>query len=299
MYFLKKYRRGVLNRYYKEMPLFERFTKDLSEGAADLRAYLKQGFKRKAILAYPHFPSRGSTLYKIARALDMGITNHPGRKFQYVVYWEYLTFREEFALVEKLRAKYPVINLHNRDISKERVDRIHQQIFGYNTKIDPLQYQGRAVRKSDINAIHNYAVVNCPIYKTEPGDFYQILINNEVENGTKVEDIRVPIIGGTLDFVYLKHRDIKVRFKNPIYCKPTPIQELLSAAEIKQIEAMASAMHLEFGEMDVLRNRDDGQIYVIDVNNTPQGPPGGISKEDARWAVNRMAEFFQNRLLQP
>ena len=295
MYFLKPFKRGILNKYHKKMPLFERFTKDLSEAALYLSNTFKNGFKTKTMLCYPHFPSRGSTIYKIAKILGYNVTNKPSRSFNHVVYWEYLTFREEFALMDKLSAEFEVVNLHNRDISKERVDRIHQEIFGYNTRIDPTQYQGKAVRKSDINAIHNYAVIECPIVETQTGDFYQILINNEVENGTRVEDIRVPVIKGTLDFVYLKHRDIKVRFKNPIYCKPTPIEKLLSQYEIDLLNQFIERFQLDYGEMDVLRNRDDGKIYVIDVNNTPQGPPSGITPKDAEWALNKMAQTYAQR----
>lgn len=297
MYFLSKYKRGILNKYHREMPPFERFTKDLSEAVLMVKQWFKNGLKSKSILCYPHFPSRGSTIYKIAKNLGYTVTNKPNRPFERVVYWEYLTFREEYQLVEKLNKDYQVINLHNRDISKERVDRIHQQVFGYNTKIDPTQYRGRAVRKSDINAIHNYQVIECPIDRIGPGDFYQMLINNEVENGTRVEDIRVPVIKGTIDFVYLKHRSINERFKNPIYCKPRPIGELLSKDEIVNLNTFIAEFALEFGEMDVLRNRDDGKIYVIDVNNTPQGPPSGISKNDSLWAIQKMAETFEQRFI--
>lgn len=297
MYFLPKYKRGILNRYHKEMPPIERFTKDVSEGVLYLKNLVNNGFSNKTILCYPHFPSRNSTLYKIAKQLGYNVSNKPGRNFQMVMYWEYLTFRKEYELVEKLALDYKVVNLHNRDISKERVDKIHQEVFGYNTKIDPTTFTGKAVRKSDINAIHNYQVIECPIVQKQAGDFYQILINNEVENGTRVEDIRVPVIKGTLDFVYLKHRAISQRFKNPIYCKPMPIEKLLSPEEIKLLNHFIKKFDLDFGEMDVLRNRDDGKIYVIDVNNTPQGPPSGISKEDSAWAIGEMARVFKERLI--
>ncbi len=296
MYFLPPYRRGILNRYHKQMPLLERFTKDLSEAWRWWRNRQKWGESR-GILAHPHFPSRGSTLYKIARELGYNVSNKPTRTFELVVAWEYLTFREEYQVAEKLSGQYRVLNLYNRDISKARVDQLHQEVFGYRTEIDPLTFQGKAVRKSDINAIHNYAVIDCPLTEREEGSFYQILINNEVENGTKVEDIRVPIIGGTISFAYRKHRDIAVRFKNPIFCRPEPIESLLSSAEIAQVNRLAESFRLDFGEMDVLRNRDDGRIYVIDVNNTPQGPPSGISPSDAQWAIKEMARHFAQAFL--
>ena len=33
-------------------------------------------------------------------------------------------------------------------------------------------------------------------------------------------------------------------------------------------------MKVEYAELDVLRNRDNGKIYVVDVNDTPGAPPG-------------------------
>lgn len=288
--------RGFLNRYYRGMPWLERILKDLSEGIYRLGLWLRKG-KVSFIYAYPHFPSRGATLYKIARHLDLAITNRPPSRPVALVHWEYLTFQEEFADLARYAPLQDVINGKVKDISKERVDRIHQEIFGYATRIDPVRYQGKAVQKSDINALHNYAVLDCPIAERQEGAFYQILINNEVHEGTRVEDIRVPIIKGTLPFAYLKHRDIKVRFKNPIYCKPLPIEELLSAEEITLINAYAKRFGLDFGEMDVLRNRDDGRIYIIDVNTTSQGPPSGISEADSDWAIDQMAQAFSQRCL--
>jgi hypothetical protein len=297
MYFLPAYRRGIFNRYHKKMPLFERFTKDFAQAFLWIRNYFKSGFKRRTILAYPHFPSRGSMLYKMAKELGWNITNKPSRKFEAVIYWEYATFREEFALMEQLASDFRVINLYHRDISKEKVDALKHEIFGYRTRIDPTQYQGKAVEKSDINALHNYEVIDCPITERKPGCFYQVLINNEVENGTKVQDIRVPVIGGLLDFVYIKHRAINDRFKNPIYCKPTPIKEVLSKKEIELLQRYIQSYQLDFGEMDVLRDQNSGKIFVIDVNNTPQGPPSGISAEDARWVIHHQATIFKKRLL--
>ena len=39
--------------------------------------------------------------------------------------------------------------------------------------------------------------------------------------------------------------------------------------------------------------KDDGKIYVVDVNNTPQGPPKNISKKEGVKAISQMAERFK------
>src|SRR3954454_7156229 len=39
--------------------------------------------------------------------------------------------------------------------------------------------------------------------------------------------------------------------------------------EVRQILAFARAMGVDYGEFDILRDRSDGRIYVVDVNKTP------------------------------
>lgn len=171
-------RRGFLNRYHRQMPWLERILKDLSEAWYRLRLWLQKG-AISYVFVHPHFPSRGATLYKIAKRLDLVLTNRPPRKARAAVHWEYLTFQQEFTALEAFTSPENIVNGKVQDISKERVDRLHQEVFGYRTRIDPLTFQGKAVQKSDINALHNYAVVDCPIAERQKGAFYQILINNE------------------------------------------------------------------------------------------------------------------------
>ena len=58
MYFLPKYRRGIKNKYRKGMPVFEMLTKDLGYAFTETLNYLKNGFRQKTIVAFPHYPSR-------------------------------------------------------------------------------------------------------------------------------------------------------------------------------------------------------------------------------------------------
>ena len=297
MYFIPKFNRGIFNRYHRKMHWTERLTKDMSFAFQWLVNFIAQGFRSGTILCYPHYPSRGSALYKMAKHLHYNITNNPKFSFDIAVYWEYLTYREEYHYLESIAYRTKVVNLYSRDISKTKVDEVFLEVFGYSTKIDPTEYEGKAVCKSDINAIHNYYVIECPIEEKPAEDaFYQVLINNEVEND-RVEDIRIPIVKGTLKNCYLKHRQLGNRFKNPIYTKITPIGELLSDREIALINRMAEKMHLELGEIDALRNRDDGKLYIIDVNNTPQGPPSGISRQEGKQTIRELAAAFEERVL--
>jgi len=296
MYFLPKYRRGILNRYHRKMPLSERITKDIGEATLYLIRALRHGFRSRTILCHPHFPSRGSTFYKMAHYLGYNVTNLPSRRHELAVYWEYGTYREEYALLEQLAGAKRVLNLHNRDISKRHVDAVHQEIFGYNTSVDPLRHEGPAVEKSDLNAIKNYRVVQCPLEAAQEGAFYQVLIDNQVDDKS-VEDIRLAIVGGTLATAWLKYRRLDNRFTSTFYTRAVPINEVLSETEIRKVNAFAQAMHLELGELDALRNRADQKLYVIDVNNTPIGPPPGFSKAEGRAFIAEQAEAFARRYL--
>jgi hypothetical protein len=56
-------------------------------------------------------------------------------------------------------------------------------------------------------------------------------------------------------------------------------------------------MRLDFGELDVLRDRHDGRIYVVDVNRTPWGPPRTLGTRGALRAIDLVAEAFHDAFL--
>jgi hypothetical protein len=295
MYFIPKYKRGIFNRYHKQMPVFERFTKDMSHLFISIKNWIKNGFTNKTLLVHPHYPSRGSTIYKVAKELGLNVSNKPSSSVVLAVYWEYLTFREEYHLLENQR-KWKVVNLHSRDISKKYVDEVFESIFGYCTTIDPLTYTGKIVRKNDINATHDGVVLQGPLNESDPAFIYQILIDNTEED--VLVDIRVPVVGGLIDFVYLKHRPaveqfygkaVKSRIKSP--------EELLSKKEIELLNTFCKKLQLDYGELDVLRDNQSGKIYVVDVNNTSQGPPPSMLPGEDTRAIQKMANQFKRAFL--
>lgn len=278
------------------MDLSEMILKDINYAFLKWKNFVRNGLKHRNMLFYPHYPSRGSTLYKMANMLGYNVSNKPKRKVDFAVFWEYLTFRKEFDYLEGITEHVKVLNLQSRDISKVYVEKIQQQIFGYGTFIDPLTFEGVCVQKNDINATHDGKVIQCPIDKTEEGFIYQILIDN-TDTGNRTKDIRVPIINGTIEFVYIKHRDINVRFKNPISSQPVKIEEALSKDEISKLNSLCREMNLEYGELDVLRDNTNGLIYVVDVNNTPQGPPDSTPKKEKTYVLNVMSKEFKKVFL--
>ncbi len=173
------------------------------------------------------------------------------------------------------------------DISKRRVDEAQRSAFGYGASLDPTQHVGPAVRKSEINGVHDGAIVVCPLLPQDDA-VYQRLINNECDDGM-VEDLRVVIAGSAIPVVYRKRRRAAVRFTNANAETLVESPSIFAGAERESLLAVARDVGLDFGELDVLRDTD-GRLYVVDVNKTPIGPPNGLDRRAGRRAMVTIAE---------
>jgi hypothetical protein len=146
--------------------------------------------------------------------------------------------------------------------------------------------------------MHDGELVECPAAGTRCDVVYQKLINNCV--GDEVLDIRVPVINGELPFVYLKHRSLRYRFSNRnARVAMASVDSVFTDDETARIKEFVEKLGLDFGELDVLRDVDDGMIYIVDVNNTPCGPPNRLAKADSARAIEILSktfdtEFFAN-----
>ena len=170
----------------------------------------------------------------------------------------------------KQHVSSPSINAHIADISKTHVADVFEQIFGYSVGVDPMTYDGRAVQKSDTNATHAGQIVNCPLNEAElvQGCVYQKLIDS-TPNGLQSEEMRVAYVGGEIPAVFYKFKDLEKRFST-VYARVDvrEAKDVFSVDEIKMLNQFCAAMGLDFGALDVLRDKNDGRIYVIDVNKT-------------------------------
>jgi hypothetical protein len=246
---------------------------------------------RKWVLFRPEVPARGHAMYKICLQLGYRITSDRTRPFAIAMRWSDTTFAPDDEVLSRLADGHLVLNLACQDTSKARVADTFARVFGYTLAVDPRVYQGKCVRKSDRNAQHDGSIVDAP-RDPEPGFVYQRLIDNEVEGGL-VQDMRMPVIGRQIPFVYLKYRPTEIRFKNRnIRVELARVDEVLSRQEAVKVREFCDAMRLDYGEIDVLRNREDGKVYIVDVNATPSGPPNHISREGERAALGAMARAF-------
>lgn len=288
-----KYDRGFFNRYQKSKSLAKYLLEDLKY-LFKLPYYLiKGGGKLQVIVAYPHFPSKRSLIYKAAKHNGWWLTNKIPADFNGpFVLWEYVTVRPDYPEL----ARYNPVNAECRDIGKIAVDKVFAEVFGYTTRIDPLSFNGKAVRKNDINAKHDGAIIDCPIASVEPGFIYQKLLDNTAADDM-VEDLRVQIMGGKITGVFVKQRPINVRFTNDTSATQiVAAADVFSAAEIERIETFCAKFNLDLGELDIIRDKADQRIYIVDVNTTPQSPPGGLSSRQEAAAVQRTSNALMTYL---
>jgi len=137
--------------------------------------------------------------------------------------------------------------------------------FGYGYDIDPAQHDGMAVEKSDVNGrVHGW-LVRCPrqprprmVYsRFLEGSEYRIQFFRRLMCVTEV--FRDKIDG------------FPVNWRRPGSSRHNIVPtDHFSARELAQIGRMAQKAGMDYGAMDVIRDRD-GKIYVIDMNPGP-GP---------------------------
>lgn len=269
---------------------------------------------RKTILFYPELPSLSFAIYHICLFLGYNVTNNPEKNFDICIKWKDATFSPKDNLLSSLSSQnIPVINVNCEDISKSHVDKVFQSVFGYSININPLTYNGKCVIKSDLNGLHDGKIISCPIDKIESGVVYNKLIDNETETGT-VLHLRVPIFKHLIPLVYLKQLPLAHRFgtssSHLISSQLTSVNEVFSQEEIDKILCFSKKMGLDYGELDVLRDRSDGKLYIVDVNNTPSGTMIAdplkrsldkrerfLSNTERFFALEKLTQTFQEVLL--
>ncbi len=256
----------------------------------------KKGHKHKTILFYPDKPQSFHALYKICNILGYTMTSDPTSHFDSVIAFEDITIRTPNKILDGLAKKRKVINYNCGDITKERVEKIFKEAFGYGMAVNPLTFKGECVRKSDTNALHDGTIIECPA-KPEKGYIYQKLVNNIYDG--KVIDIRIPIIGNTIPYVCERYKDPEDRFDNTLFSALFEVNEKLSKEEIAKILEFTKKFGLDFGEIDTIRDGKNGKLYIVDVNNTPTGPRNKkhIAKSQYKIYLQKLADGLERELL--
>jgi hypothetical protein len=280
------------NDYPKRMLFLERVGKEVRFRKA-VRGSAQIHGQPQFVLVHPDWPSKRASIMAYADALGWAVTNRkdtPAR-FKGAVRIQ-LAFDDR---TEKRQAQPGMWNGHCLDISKSTLDHHHRAVFGYGLAVDPTAHTGPMLEKSEGNAVHDGREIQGPLdpSQIQPGKVYQRILDNRTEQGL-YEDLRVVVIDGQLPVVYRKRKSQDVRYTNETaeVDLATSPKSVLSDAEIAQILAISARMCAEFAELDVLRDRQDGRIYCVDLNPTPYGPPAGIKEMDRIVAIESVKDLL-------
>lgn len=243
---------------------------------------------RAAISFYPKKPNSFYAIWPVCQLADVRIVDDPAEADLHF-YFEDREFRTG---PQSAPTDRPALNMGCHDIRKSVVARVFGEVFGYSLAIDPQTHRGEAVEKSEANGKHDGRVIRCPLAEPRRDHVYQRLIDNTFD-GKEFVDIRTPVVGGRIPFVYLKRRWRDLRFSNENHrVDLADVDAMLSKAEQAKIAEFARAMRLDFGGLDVLRDRTDGRIYIVDVNKTDMGPPSALTGPQKLRAMRGIAEAF-------
>ncbi|MFQ1030681.1 hypothetical protein ACEWB3_12515, partial [Staphylococcus haemolyticus] len=101
--------------------------------------------------------------------------------------------------------------------------------------------------------------------------------------------------------VFIKERPLDHRFTNDnTRVTLHRVEDVYSVAEIEALTRFAKSLCLDWGGLDVLRDRTDGRLYVVDANKTDMGPPILLPLREklqaTRWLADAFKAFAESRL---
>ncbi len=216
--------------------------------------------KRGSILFVPTVPSTGRVAKLLTLLNRYDVHSDPAHDADVSVRYAYGAMSFEDIAPDMVNGRWL-----NR--SKSYLDELHMEIFGYGLSIDPQRYSGRGVIKSEQNATNDGVIVEFPINDARQGVVFQRLVNNIDADGL-AEDICIPIFGTFIPHVRLEYRPEAGRFKvrQQIASRVLSPGQVLSASEHAAVLQLCAALGIDWGELDALRDRNDGRLYIVDAN---------------------------------
>ncbi len=222
----------------------------------------------------PEAPRYFHAVYMLCQRLNVDIVPVDGADV--VFHWADVTVRAEPHDLDPT-----AINARVRDISKRHVSEVHAQVFGYDLQPDPgaTEY----VEKSDANATHDGHVVERA--SGAAGVVVQRLIDNRLDDHVVI-DYRVSVMDGRIVCTLQRYRPVGDRFTHAGHVVTLVVEadSTFDLDEQARLVGMCEAMGVDWADLDVLRDRSSGRLYVVDVNPT-RGPPhpSHVGPELARY----------------
>lgn len=255
-------------------------------------------FPYKTILFYPDRPGLASTIYKACAILGYRISTDPSSPADGSVLYKYATH------VDVPRGSGPIpddswLNWACRDISKRRVQAAFHQTFEYPLAVDPTRFDGDLLEKRDENAVKDATIRRGPLAPEDlrEGYVYERLVNNVAENGDATT-YRVPVIDGEVPFVIVgvKPPDRRFREGGGKSVRLVDADRCFSPDELDRLTRFCEVMGLDFVELDVVRDVDDGRVYVVDANSTPHTSTRRLSPDERVRFLGALANAFDAAL---
>jgi hypothetical protein len=219
-----------------------------------LRVFLKCG---KTILFFPERSQVRFAAYDQCVFLGHTITKNPVARFDVAVKRKNSTFCDVKTLDRIPMERERVINAASLDISKRRVGRVFEEVFGYSLTVNPICYEGAIVEKSNLNGLHDGRMVQGPLVAEDVrvDCVYQKEVVSRSGREGYLLDCRVPVHGDQIPLVYLKYRPEQNRFKEFTGTEFKEPEAVFSKAEMSLLLEMARKMGLDCGDLDVLRHK--------------------------------------------
>lgn len=185
----------------------------------------------------------------------------------------------------------PALNFACTDVSKSHVAKVFEEVFGYPLALDPTTVDGLIVEKSDKNGVHDGRVLHAPALPQE-GFVYQRLVDTEADGFN--HDLRTVCVDGAPVLVVHKRKAAGESFA--IHTRRATLEEprsVFSADELALITRFNARMGLDWGGLDILRDRADGRIYIVDVNKTDLGPVIALSWADKARCMSHLGRALK------
>ena len=246
----------------------------------------------RTIAFVPAAPDERAVLLSVARALDLRVVIGSDPHAALVMAWDPRARRAPFCASSGVR----VVNADCVDVSKTFVARVFERNAGSALLVDPLRHVGAMVAKSDENGTHDGEVLFGPLYGCSRTKVYQRLVDNRCGDD-QVEDLRVAVCGSSLPLVYRKRRPVATRFDNRNAEVHLESEAFLRSHEAELVRAVAADLGMDYGEVDLLRDRRDGTAWIVDANPTPWGPPNGLAVPERARAITLLAQAFERVFL--
>lgn len=245
-----------------------------------------------AINCYPRCPLPFYTLWNMAQVCGFQLMNHTNSDTKNpTILFKDSTFIESKSLPDE-SSRW--INGRCLDIRKSTVAKIFTDITHQDFLVNPTEFHGRMVEKSEKNYAHDGKIIEGPIAYQDSEKVYERLIDNEIPESHEVEDLRTIIVGSTIPLVYKIRRDRDERFEGyGSHTVMTSVNEVFSKKEQEQLIEFAKQIGLDFGEMDVLRDQKNKLIYVVDVNKTTVSPPADLKFKEKTKALQTIGKTFE------